>query len=105
VSFLWTVLGEGNHYCRFFDERIDPYPNFRAENIEEGLGILRAVKGELDFGPLPQMEGLISGEIFEDFLDMAEHLLDNNYFQVVPSLVGAVLEDAMRRCPDQIRQR
>ena len=97
VSFLRTVLGASNHYCKFFDEQIYPHPATRAEKIDEGLGILRAVNGEIEFGLLPQIEGLISGEIFGDFLDMAEHLLDNNYFQIVPSLVGAVLEDALRR--------
>jgi hypothetical protein len=100
VSFLRTVLGEGSHYSKFFNERVDPIPTSpygRDLTIDEGLGILRAVKGEIDFGPLPQIEGLISGEIFEDFIDMAEHLLENNYIQVVPSLVGAVLEDALRR--------
>jgi hypothetical protein len=97
VSFLRKVLGASDDYCKFFDQRVDEVPNDRARNIEEGLGILRAVKGEIDFGPLPQIAGLISGEIFEDFIDMAGHLLENSYIQVVPSLVGAVLEDALRR--------
>ena len=97
VSFLRTVLGASNHYCKFFDERIYPNPAERAKKIDEGLGILRAVNGEIEFGPLPQIEGLISGEIFGDFLDMAEHLLEQNYVVVAPSLIGAVLEDALRR--------
>lgn len=98
ASFLRTVLGAGNHYCKFFDEQIEAHPDIvREMKMEEGLGVLRAVSGEIVFGPLPQMEGLISGEIFDDFLAMAEHLLENNYIQVVPSLVGAVLEDALRR--------
>jgi hypothetical protein len=98
ASFLQAVLGASNHYCKYFNEYIEPIPDIVKERkIEQGLGVLRAVKGEIDFGPLPQVESLISGEIFDDFIDMAEHLLDNNYVQVVPSLVGAVLEDALRR--------
>lgn len=98
LSFLQTVLGASNHYCEFFKGEIVPSPDGSKDySIEEGLGILRAVKGEIEFGPLPRIEGLISGEIFEDFLDMAEHLLEHDYVEVVPSLVGAVLEDALRR--------
>lgn len=97
ASFLKQVLGTKNDYYEFFNARATAYPTDRAKCIEEGLGILRAVKGEIEFGPLPHIESLVSGEIFDDFMDMAEHLLVNNYIQVVPSLVGAVLEDALRR--------
>jgi hypothetical protein len=98
ASFLQTVLGASNHYYKYFNEYIEAIPDrWRKWPMEQGLGVLRAVKGEIDFGPLPQVESLVSGEIFDDFIDMAEHLLDNNYSQVVPSLVGAVLEDALRR--------
>jgi hypothetical protein len=96
MSYLETTLGPANRYYKFFAERISPQTHF-SSTVDEGLGILRAVKGELEFGPLPNFEGLISGRIFEDFLDMAQHLLDENYIEVVPSLVGAVLEDGLRR--------
>jgi hypothetical protein len=40
---------------------------------------------------------LVSAEVFNDFLDMSAHLLDNGYYQAAGSLVGAVLEDSLRR--------
>jgi hypothetical protein len=83
LSFLESVLGPTNRYYRFFEQRVSEYEhNSRA--VEEGLGALRGVKGELEGGPLPQLEGLISGEIFEDFLDMAEHLLEQGYLESPP---------------------
>jgi hypothetical protein len=66
-------------------------------DLQQGLGVLRGAQGEIQFGPLPRVEALISAEIFSDFLEMAEHLLENGYFAVVPALVGAVLEDGLRR--------
>ena len=94
MSFLRMVL-PGHLYQKTFEDRVSTGPC--TENVEVGLGILCAVQDEIGFGPLPQIEGLISGEIFDDFLEMAEHLLEKHYTEVVPSLVGAVLEDALRR--------
>jgi hypothetical protein len=44
------------------------------EKVQKGLGILRAARGEIEFGPLPRLEQLVSGELFEDLLEMAQHL-------------------------------
>jgi hypothetical protein len=94
LSFLSNVLGPDNLYSKRFAE-ISPI--VFSSNIAQGLGILRAVKSEVEFGPIPATEALLSAEIFENFLEMAEHLLEQKYFAVVPSLVGAVLEDGLRR--------
>jgi hypothetical protein len=95
-SFLDSVLGLDNRYTVFFNDRVSA--NFsRRVFVEQGLSSLRGAQSELGFGPLPNVEGLISGTIFTNFLDMAEHLLEQGYTQVVPSLAGAVLEDGLRR--------
>ncbi len=95
-SFLEAAFGAENRYTVFFTDRVNP--NYAGrENVEQGLGALRGAQSELGFGPLPNIEGLISGTIFTNFLDMAEHLLEGGYTQVVPSLAGAVLEDGLRR--------
>lgn len=96
-SFLESVVGASSRYFTFFQERVESWPPFTRPTIELGLGALRGVNGEIECGPLPNVEGLISAEVFEDFLDMAEHLLEQGYIQVVPSLAGAVLEDSLKR--------
>ena len=40
---------------------------------------------------------LVSASVFSDFLEMAEHLLDSGYKDPAASLIGAVLEDSLRR--------
>jgi len=96
LSFLEGVLGLDNRYYKAFDDRVRQVWN-HASTVQEGLGILKAVKGELEWGALPNVEGLIFGEIFTDFLDMADHLMEQGFVEVIPSLVGAVLEDGLRR--------
>jgi hypothetical protein len=98
-SFFTTIFNPDNVYVEAFGHISDDCPsNYYLESeVEKGLGILRAAQTEIGFGALPGIETLFSAEIFEDFLSMAEHLLDQKYFAVVPSLVGAVLEDGLRK--------
>jgi hypothetical protein len=35
--------------------------------------------------------------VFSDFLDMAGHLLEGGYYHAAASLIGAVVEDGLRR--------
>jgi len=67
------------------------------DDAERGLAILQAAKDDIAGGYLQKVENLVSAEVFSDFLDMAEHLLDNGYKDPAASLIGAVLEDGLRR--------
>ena len=71
------------------------------DNAVQGMAILRAAREDIAGGYLQKVEVLVSAEVFDDFLEMAEHLLDNGYKDPTVSLVGAVLENELRRmCRD-----
>ncbi|MBI5358204.1 HEPN domain-containing protein [Candidatus Amesbacteria bacterium] len=61
------------------------------------MGILKALKEDIEQGYLTKIEDLVSAEIFTDFIEMAKHLLDNSYKDSAASLVGAVLENGLRQ--------
>jgi hypothetical protein len=67
------------------------------EDAEEGVAVLRAARDDVAGGYLHKVESLVSASVFSDFLEMAEHLLDNGYKDPAASLIGAVLEDGLRR--------
>ena len=67
------------------------------DDAEQGVAILRAAKEDIEGGYLQKVETLVSASVFSDFLEMAEHLLDNGYKDPAASLIGAVLEDGLRR--------
>ena len=69
---------------------------FHAD-AQEGMAILKAAKEDIEGGYLQKVEALVSASVFSDFLEMAEHLLDNGYKDPAASLIGAVLEDGLRR--------
>jgi hypothetical protein len=75
LSFLKTFPSE-YIYSREFEARCK---DLSSDDVEQGLGILSAARDDIEGGYLQKMETLVSAEVFSDFLDMAEHLLDNGY--------------------------
>jgi hypothetical protein len=92
-AFILRLLGEGHVYYQRFSEVSEPY----GDATLKGLGILRALKEELEGGYLTTVRSLVAAEVFTDFLDMADHLLDAGFKDPAASLTGAVLEDGLRR--------
>jgi hypothetical protein len=94
LSYLINVLGENHIYVqRFKSLGRQPYKN----TAHSGQGILRAVREDIEGGYLKKVEALVSAEVFTNFLEMAEHLLQQGYKDPAASLIGAVLEDGLRR--------
>jgi hypothetical protein len=94
LSFIDKVQGRESIYYQQFSEIIK---HDTAVFCEEGIGILCAFKDDLETGSLTHIEDLVSADIFNDFLEMADYLLEQGYLTPAASLAGAVLEDGMRR--------
>jgi hypothetical protein len=60
-------------------------------------GILRALREDLELGYLENVRLLVAADLFSDFIEMAEHLLETGYKDPAASLTGAVLEDGLRK--------
>lgn len=94
LSFLRNVFGEGHPFYKDFHNKVkdcDPYM------AEIGRGILNAAKKEIDGGWLVTVKGLVSAEIFSDFLEMVEHLLQEGYKDPAAVMAGSVLEEHLRQ--------
>ncbi len=94
LNFLINLLGKEHIYVQKFKDVVRE--GYEAE-VEMGIGILQAVKEDISEGYLTDIKTLISAEIFSDFLEMAEHLLENGYKDPAASLCGAVLENGLRK--------
>jgi hypothetical protein len=66
-------------------------------HISELVGILKGIQHDFKSGMLSDFRKLLQAEIFADFLDMAEHLLNEGYKDAAAVLLGAVLEDSLRK--------
>jgi len=94
LNFLINLLGESHIYVQNFKDKVAR--GYKSE-VKMGQGILTAVKEDILGGYLTDIKTLISAEVFSDFLEMAEHLLENGYKDPAASLCGAVLEDGLRK--------
>lgn len=98
LSFILSTYGEKHpYYTRFKESVVNTKPN----DVEAGKGILTSIKTEIEKGWLSTIKGLISAEIFSDFLDMAEHLLSEKYEHPAAVMIGSVLEEHLRQLCDK----
>jgi hypothetical protein len=79
-------------------ERLAPdnSPYRGAVSLRGKIGSLKALRRDYDEGYLSSVQGLIRAELFADFLEMAEHLLEQGYKDSAAVLVGGVLEEHLR---------
>lgn len=94
LAFLQRIFGEEAPNFREFDKKVT---NAGPRDVERGIGILRASKEELEGGWLMTTKGLLSAEIFSNFLEMAEHLLAEDYKDAAAVITGSVLEEHLRQ--------
>ena len=94
LSFLAMTFGKEHiHYVEFNSEA----DQSKLPCAEIGRGILYVAREELAGGWLTTTKGLISAEIFSDFLEMAQHLLDEGYKDPAAVMAGSVLEEHLRQ--------
>ena len=94
LSFIELVFKKDHTYYREFAKDVH---DVSTHYTERALGILTAIRTELAGGWLQTTRGLISAEVFADFLEMAEHLLDEGYKDPAAVMVGSVLEEHLRQ--------
>lgn len=94
LSFILNLYGENHPYYSDFNRlvvRNDP------SDTEQGRGILKSIKSEIAGGWLTTLKGLVSAEIFSDFIDMSQHLLYEGYKDAAAVVIGSVLEEHLRQ--------
>lgn len=95
LAFIQRFMTKESEYYERFSEAIDRGPLFY--HIEKAVSVLRAAKSDFDGGFLFDTRRRIQAEVFDDFLEQAESLLIDGYFQVAAVIAGAVLEDGLRK--------
>ena len=65
------------------------------------IGAVEALREDYKAGALTPIQELIRAEVFDDFLEMSEHLLDQGYKDAAAVLIGSVLEAHLRKLCDR----
>lgn len=93
LSFLANLFGKEHSYYKDFDSRVR---RAAVDEIGHGIGVMRAVQGEISAGWLESTRQLIAAEVFTDFLEMADHLLQEGYKDAAAVMIGGVLEGRLK---------
>lgn len=65
--------------------------------LDDLIGILKAVRMDYTQGYLQTIQELVHADLFADFLEMAEYLLEEGYKDPAAVMVGGVLEEHLRK--------
>lgn len=69
-------------------------PKYKIANL---LGVLGSLRADVQEGFIARQVELIHGELFADFLEMAQHLLDEGYKEASAVIAGSSLESHLRQ--------
>jgi len=96
LSFIQRLYGADHPHYKEFDKAVhDTY--LYASRIEAGIAVLKVIKDELEGGWLFTLRGLLTAEVFSDFLEMAGHFLENEFKDPAAVMAGSVLEEHLRQ--------
>jgi hypothetical protein len=93
LSFLAHTIGDDAKYYKDFDHLV---VYFKGYNLTIALELLQNIRNDIDEGWLDNIKGIVSAELFSDFLEMAEHLLEENYKDPAAVIIGSILEEYLR---------
>lgn len=94
LTYLINLLGPDHTYVDHFRKQVTQ--GFIG-HVKSGKGILQALREDIEGGYLKRIENLVSADIFDNFIEMAQYLLSQGYKDPTASLAGAVLENGLRR--------
>jgi hypothetical protein len=94
LSFIKGLYNEKHPFYNDFDKKVHIG---HAYEVEIAIGILSSIKLEIEKGWIVSLKGLVSSEIFTDFIEMAEHLLEEGYKDSAAVIIGGVLEEHLRQ--------
>lgn len=69
--------------------------------LEQLIWIVDALCADYEVGALTPIQDLVRAEVFDDFLDMARHLLDEGYKDAAAVMIGGVLENELRKLAER----
>lgn len=94
LSFIAGLFGENHVYYNEFKVNVHDTWGSRTKI---GISILTAIKNEIQQGWLISIKNLITAEVFSDFLEMSQHLLETGYKDPAAVMIGSVLEEHLRQ--------
>jgi len=102
TNAIHRVVGPNSPLARRIESIIAECSPYRIHGAVPHVGgALKALRRDISAGYLVSVQELIHANVFADFLEMAEHLLNEGYKDPAAVLIGGVLEEHLRKLCDK----
>ncbi len=71
------------------------------DHLSRMVGVAKCIQHDLKTGLLVDFKALAQAEIFADFLEMGEYLLNGGYKDAAAVIIGSVLENGLRKLAER----
>lgn len=98
LAAIDRISGPRSAYAEQARSLLAAYQNYHCGIVRvQFRGMIEALLSDVQSGCLTSIAELIHGEVFGDFLEMADHLLDEGYKDAAAVVGGGVLESHLRQ--------
>ena len=95
VAAVTRISGEHSPYAGEVRRVLTDLPQLHL-HTSSIIGVVKALLADVKAGYMQSLVELVHGEMFADFLEMAQHLLDAGYKDAAAVIAGAALESHLR---------
>lgn len=98
LALLDRLSGANSSYRRAAQAKLDEgFPLAHSYTLAHLVGVLTSLRADVEAGFTQSFEELVHRDVFDDFLTMADELLDKGYISAAAVLAGSVLEEHARK--------
>lgn len=97
MAAIERIAGQNSPYTKQGYQILSEKRGYLTERIPALAGVVKSLRNTVDKDYLRSVTELIHGDVFGDFLEMAEHLLGEGYKDPAAVLTGGVLEEHIRQ--------
>lgn len=95
IAAVHRISGPNSAYALDIQRIVKESP-YLYRHMSSIVGVVQALKADINAGMLRTLVELAHGDVFADFIEMAEHLNDSGYKDAAAVIVGSTLESHLR---------
>ncbi len=96
------VVGRNSdYYKQAQDSAMDTKNNTKYMILQQIIGSVNALLADIESNYLKSLTEIVHSNLFSDYLEMAQHLLDNGYKDAAVVIAGSTLEAHLKQLADK----
>lgn len=96
IAVIHRITGEKSTYSKEV-QKVQSLNKYLHEHTSDIMGIVTALKYDIENGYIQTLVEIIHSNVFSDFLEMATHLNENGYKDAAAVIAGSTLENHIKQ--------